>query len=132
RYCVEWSGIRVRDRCSSNVSCACILCSWVISNKLFEKRRVLTVISRPKGLPREECHCLASLKKKTGIPPKGPWPMATYVHGMTRFKQVLKYNHKGGSLDFMPVVAIPVVIKRCKKAKTSVMGRRVSTVIAST
>jgi len=33
---------------------------------------------------------------------------------------------------FIPVVAMPVVIKRCKKANTSVIGNRVTTVIAST
>ena len=33
---------------------------------------------------------------------------------------------------FIPVVAMPVVIKRCKKAKTSVIGNSVTTVIAST
>ena len=33
---------------------------------------------------------------------------------------------------FNPVVAIPVVIKRCRKAKTNVIGSSVSTVIAST
>ena len=33
---------------------------------------------------------------------------------------------------FIPVVAMPVVIKRCKKANTSVIGNKVTTVIAST
>ena len=33
---------------------------------------------------------------------------------------------------FIPVVAIPVVMKRCRTAKTSVIGSRVITVIAST
>lgn len=33
---------------------------------------------------------------------------------------------------FIPVVAIPVVMKRCKSAKTSVIGSNVITVIAST
>ena len=55
--------------------------------------------------------------------------------GINGFQRDLSRRGDDDSLSthyFIPVVAMPVVMKRCRKAKTSVIGSSVTTVIAST
>lgn len=63
--------------------------------------------------------------------------IAGFMRGSVAEKRELENRQARGLLrlpgaHFMPVVAMPVVMNRCKKAKTSVMGSKVTTVIAST